>query len=49
VSVPVQVQDAGNGTYVVTYKLTVAGKYVIHVLLNGKPLQGYANGINVSY
>jgi len=48
-SVPVDLKDIGNGTYLASYKLNAPGQYVISVTLNGKPLKGYENGIHVSY
>jgi len=48
-SIPVDLKDIGNGTYLVSYKLPAPGNYVISVTLNGKPLKGYENGIKVSY
>jgi len=48
-NIPATVKDLGNGTYLVSYKLTNAGQYVIGVSVNGKALTNYAQGIRVSY
>jgi hypothetical protein len=38
--VKANVQDTNDGKYTVTYKLPVQGSYQIHLLIDGKDIQG---------
>lgn len=45
--IPVDVKDNGDGTYAVEYRPEVAGKYVIHVTLDGQDVKGTPQALTV--